>query len=426
MQFPLSSLGITSADTVRELAFSQVEGLVYIDRVGYADIPPLQWFKDGVAINGATSQSFKLTSAQSSDSGIYSLRVTNAGTTVSTSAVYVHVRDEVWDPSDIMHPLLAPVATPLQIGSSLKLSALVSGPLDVRYEWRKNGQIIPYSTADLVIANASESDAGTYSVSAVSDSILRTVDFQPVQVSLPVPIQKPVFASTSAPRVIQLPIGTPLNLTDTATGTDVTYSWTKNGQSMQGFQSNRLFIPMVSLADAGQYVLIATNGGGSTSSEPFTVVVLTPPTFSESGQPSPLSLLEGELLQLTGNAIGASSYQWYLNGAELAGATSNSYLVLKASLANAGIYKLVATSASGLSTESRPAKVDVFSRPSIRLQPQPRFVSPGEKTVFSVEALGSGPLSYQWFKNSSPIPNSTTNTFIIPAAGETDVALYSV
>jgi hypothetical protein len=426
MQLPLSSLGITSADYVRELAFSQLNGLVFIDKVGFADLPPYQWYKDGVAISGANSQTLKLSSSQSSDSGIYSLRVTNSGTSIFTSSVFLYVREAVWDPSEIMHPLLAPAPAQFQLGSTLRLAALVSGPLDVRYEWRKNGVIVPGTTSELTIANASESDAGTYSVAAISDSTLRMVEFAPVQVSTLIPVQKPIFPTTSAPRSLQIPVGTPLNLTDSATGSNVTYSWTKNGQSLQGFQTNSLFIPLVSPSDAGQYALVATNSAGSAVSAPFSVVIEVPPTFSESGQPKPASVIEGDPFQIIGNAVGASSYQWYLNGTELTGATSNSYLVLKASLGNAGTYKLVATSPFGLTAESQSVKVDVFSRPSIRLQPQHRFVALGEQAVFSVEATGSGPLSFKWFRNGTVITESNLSTFVIPAAAETDAALYSV
>jgi hypothetical protein len=424
--FPLSALGITSSDFINELAFSQPAGLLYIDRVGYRDNPPFQWFKDGQPVAGATSSVLKFASVSETDEGIYTLVVSNGGASVSSSSVFLLVRDAVWDPSDAMHPLLQPVGTQFRVGTSLSLSALVSGPLDVRYEWRKNGQLLTITTSDFKLNNANESDAGIYSVSAVSDNTLRRFDFAPVNVSVFSDVVKPSFPLVSAPRNIQLNVQSPLNLTDSASGSDIKYSWLKNGQPLPNAQSNQLFIPSVSVADAGQYVLVATNSAGSAASEPFTVSIATPPTFSESGQPRPLSVLEGQLLELFGFASGASAYQWFIDGIAIPEATSNSYRVLKAATFNTGVYKLVATSASGLSSESKSVQVDVVSQPVIRIQPVSRFVPFGTQAVFSVEATGTGPLSFKWLKNNQPIPNTSSNTLVISSASETDAGVYSV
>jgi hypothetical protein len=423
---PLSALGITASDFINELAFSQPTGLLYIDRVGYRDNPPFQWLKDGQPVAGANSSALKLTSVSETDEGVYTLVVSNGGASVSSSSMFLLVRDAVWDPSDAMHPLLQPVATQFRIGSSLSLSALVSGPLDVRYEWRKNGQLLPITTADFKLNNANEGDAGTYSVAAVSDNTLRRFEFVPVNVSVFSDVVKPSFPLVSAPRNIQLNVQSPLNLTDSASGTDIKYSWLKNGQPLPNAQSNQLFIPSVSVADAGQYVLVATNSAGSASSEPFTVSVATPPIFSESGQPRPLSVLEGQLLELFGFASGAGAYQWFIDGKAIPEATSNSYRVLKAASFNAGIYKLVATSPSGLSAESKSVQVDVLSQPVIRIQPVTRFVPFGSLAVFSVDATGTGPLTFKWLKNNQPIPNAVSNTLVINSASETDAGFYSV
>ncbi len=49
--------------------------------------------------------------------------------------------------------------------------------------------------------------------------------------------------------------------------------------------------------------------------------------------------------------------------------------------------------------------------PSITVPPQDQTVAPGKAATFSVAATGAGALSYQWLKNSVPIPGATFPTY---------------
>lgn len=50
----------------------------------------------------------------------------------------------------------------------------------------------------------------------------------------------------------------------------------------------------------------------------------------------------------------------------------------------------------------------------------------GDTLTFTVEALGTPPLTYQWFKNKLPIPGATSTTLTIPNADARNVGDYSV
>ena len=62
--------------------------------------------------------------------------------------------------------------------------------------------------------------------------------------------------------------------------------------------------------------------------------------------------------------------------------------------------------------------------PTITLQPTSLTIGTGQDATFTSEATGSIPLNYQWFKNSSEISGSTSNTLTIVSASFSDAASY--
>jgi alpha-tubulin suppressor-like RCC1 family protein len=64
--------------------------------------------------------------------------------------------------------------------------------------------------------------------------------------------------------------------------------------------------------------------------------------------------------------------------------------------------------------------------PTIAVQPTAVSVIAGESALFSVSASGTGPLSYQWLKNGSPVGGATTNSYAIGATSLADAGNYSV
>lgn len=64
--------------------------------------------------------------------------------------------------------------------------------------------------------------------------------------------------------------------------------------------------------------------------------------------------------------------------------------------------------------------------PLIVVQPVGQSVLVGESFSLSVVADGAGPLSYQWFRNSAPIPDATEDLYLVENAAESDSGLYVV
>ncbi len=80
-------------------------------------------------------------------------------------------------------------------------------------------------------------------------------------------------------------------------------------------------------------------------------------------------------------------------------------------IALAPLLLLLADCGGGGGGESMPAPP---SAPTISVQPTDQNVPLGQAATFSVTAMGSAPLSYQWNKNSMPIAGATASSYTTP------------
>src|SRR5947207_1513406 len=129
------------------------------------------------------------------------------------------------------------------------------------------------------------------------------------------------------------------------------------------------------------------------------MIVLPPPSITQQPQSQPVS--PGQTATLSVAAIGSPplSYQWYLgqsgdSSQPIGGATSASYTTGPLS-STVSYWLLVSNSAD--SASSATAVINVLTPPLIPPPPQSQPVSPGQTASLSVAAIGSPPLSYQWY-----------------------------
>jgi Immunoglobulin domain len=73
------------------------------------------------------------------------------------------------------------------------------------------------------------------------------------------------------------------------------------------------------------------------------------------------------------------------------------------------------------------SKSEAEVAPTLVSQPANQTVTAGQPATFSVTATGSGPMTYQWFKNGVPISGANSSTYTTPPTGTGDNgATYSV
>src|SRR5206468_3000599 len=111
---------------------------------------------------------------------------------------------------------------------------------------------------------------------------------------------------------------------------------------------------------------------------------------------------QGLTFSMTGSGTGPFTDQWSKGGANIAGATSASYVIASVVAGDAGDYEVVVTGTCGSATSSL-ATLTVNSATGIASQPVGGSRCPGQAMTFSITASGTGPFTYQWRKGGANI-----------------------
>ena len=189
---------------------------------------------------------------------------------------------------------------------------------------------------------------------------------------------------------------------------------------------------------AGLYSVVVFNSAGSVQSSNATLNILIPATFTQ--QPADVDVrvrpdLQSDVAPVTNATFTISvnsanppvSYQWRVNGTNIAatnifGINTATLLVSNVSVENFGAYSCAVTDGNG-TLSSAPATLYPLVRPLVSVgPPTPLSVPAGQPIPVSV-VLSNGfppPFGYQWRSNAvaiaTPVSNSKTNFFVIPAA----------
>jgi hypothetical protein len=126
------------------------------------------------------------------------------------------------------------------------------------------------------------------------------------------------------------------------------------------------------------------------------------------------------LRSTSGNVYYARTYNWSSSSVMASNRVVSTEFVVSTNVP-AGLYSLVAV-ANGISSD--PVNFLIGSL-AITEQPQDRTVLQGQSAPFSVGALGSGTIAYQWRKDGVDIPGATTSAYSIGAAQVSDAGGFS-
>ena len=181
-----------------------------------------QWYKGSAAVSGQTASNLVFNSLAASNSGTYSLVISNYANKVTSS-------------NFLVIPVVAPVLTAqpaskgMTLGSNYTMSVTATGPY-LHYYWSQIGTnsttyTLSSATNKLTITNAAYTNAGTYSVivsnlaATVTSSVANiTVQATPVITTQP-------LASTNA-------LGATVSLSVVATGDGLAFLWTKDSKTV--------------------------------------------------------------------------------------------------------------------------------------------------------------------------------------------------
>lgn len=118
------------------------------------------------------------------------------------------------------------------------------------------------------------------------------------------------------------------------------------------------------------------------------------------------------------------TFQWRRNGLPISGATDDTLFFPSVQTTDAGVYSVVVTTSCG-SITSNNATLTVRGINFVT-QPQPVRTCAGEPVLLSVQATGTGVLSYQWRRNGTPISGATGTNYSITSLSGADTGTYTV
>lgn len=206
----------------------------------------------------------------------------------------------------------------------------------------------------------------------------------------------------------------------------VSYQWFKDNQPIQGAVYPTLELESAQEIDEGSYAVAITNVAGASRSDAVALMVNDPVKIILQPVTQRVNQNENTLFEVVATGTAPLSYQWRKDRQPISHANASSYSITNAQLQDVGVYDVIITNIVG-SAPSDPAELIVYSGgPKITSQPASLTVVQESPAILRVEARGTAPFTYQWFKAGVPIPNATAAAYTLTSAKDTDAGIYAV
>lgn len=343
--------------TVQPVSQTVTEGSNVTFTVSATGSAPIsyQWRHDGVDIFGQTGTNLTILSASTSSAGTYTVVVSNAAGSVTSSGATLTVK--LIAPSITFQPASQTVAA----GSDVTFVVGAYGSTPWTVQWQRFSTNLPGANGvALQLLSVTTNQAGPYRAIVTNAAGSATTDVATLIVTqavvlAPVITQQPLSQTVTA--------GSNVSFSVLVSGTSpFIYQWRKNGNNIAGAAASSYSIAGAQAADAGTYTVVVTNSAGTATSTPATLTVnplLLAPSITQ--QPVARSVPIGGSVSFSVVATGTAPlvYQWLHNGVNIAGAVTNTYSIGFVQTNHAGTYSVVVSNSLGRVTSS-PALLTVL------------------------------------------------------------------
>ena len=322
-------------------------------------------------------------------------------------------------------------AQPLSISAnqgepaSFTIAALGDG--DLSYQWFRNGRQLPnQNSATLIIDAVTNDHAGFYSVEVSDDSssiLSESAELEVTQVLQFTLQPQSQVSDLSQPIVFQA-----MASSDNA----VSYQWfhddaADNRGLDDGDGGTSLSIAQVRHSDAGEYYVQATNINGMVNSLPVHLEISG--GVQINSQPSSATLYEGTYIDSPFSFLVSASgtdnrVQWFRNGESIVNGTGERlYFENVNSASNASYYAVVTNDVN--SEQSSTVTLSTTPGVTITQQPVNSNVWENEPAAMETAAVGTPPLTYQWYKDGTLLAGETNPTLTISSVRASDLGDYT-
>lgn len=374
-----------------------------------------QWKKGTSAVPDATNDTLVLLNVQVSDSGSYTVTVTNRAGKVTSSPAVLTVGDA---------PVILTQPSSLTVTQShmavFSVSAIGSAPLT--YQWRLGNVDLPGKTSsDLTLLDVQPANAGIYTV-VVSNDVGKVTSAGAVLTVLEPPRILVQPTSLTVTQGLEAVFGV------NAAGTEpLKYQWYLDGTTLLTGKTNPVLnLANVQGAQAGSYSVVVSNQAGTVTSSAAVLTVLVPPSIVI--HPSNRNVFQGNnaLFGVTAAGTAPFFYQWMKDGVDMPGRTNFTLNLSNVQPPDAGVYRARVSNVAG-EVLSNPATLTVIEKPTIVVQPSSLEVVEGNPAALSVTAAGAQPLRYQWYlNNTTPVSGGTNELLTFTSARAADAGNYRV
>lgn len=351
-----------------------------------------------------------------------------------------------------------PQGLTVNLGGTATLSVAVTGTPTPSLQWRRNGLNIPGATATAyTIASAQVADAGTYDVYASNAAGSDTSN--PATVFVNQPPTQPVISGGTSSAIGKHAYTYALSATDPE-GDAFTYAQVPANPDVVINGSTLEFRPSPSSPASVTFNVVATDLKGAASPAGTRTVSVAPNrapvftsgasvtlsgatqafpaafqyaaqasdpdgdgvAFSLAGPPTAVDDSGAAVAGVSVNVQPSTGLTAILGSVPAGRTTVTVTFIVRATDVLPGTY-------SGDSADRTVTATYTYvppTAPVITSQPQSLTVNAGAPASFSVTAIGTPPLAYQWRKGGVPIPGATASTFTIPATTVADSGSYQV
>ena len=317
--------------------------------------------------------------------GVYSLTVSNSSLCSANSTNTINV---IVNPRPTVPSVSISGNTSFCQGSNVVLSVPVNSTYN--YQWINSGNNISGATSNSYIAL----NSGKYALKVSNTEGCSTLS-QEVNVNVAPTPASPTINTIGSTTFCQ---GDSVTLSVTNI-TGNTYQWKLNGGAIEIIQNSLI------AKSSGTYSLSVSNSSGCSvnSTNTYNVIVNPKPTVPTVSLSGAISFCQGGSVELSVINNPSYTYQWKNNGANISGATTNTFTAQ-----NSGVYSLNISNSDDCVSKTENVTVNTIAvpiAPLISASGQTLFCQSDSVTLSVTNITGN---TYQWKLNGGAIGTNTS------------------